>query len=302
VAPPQRTAHDPETISLLVDSYKSRWPDAALHVGFFHGGVPSAAQLKACGGLPVRLSTHPADLNQATAAAVRDAGGAVVELEAMSLDPHVLRTCKRAYTPSRVRSMATRLTKMGFKVGLHLVPGLPGSDVAGAIADVEALIDDGGPWVDFVRIWPALGFEGADLARWAQAGRWRPWDVAQTVDVVGAMVAALDNAGVPIARIGIQPGQDIPVQAVAGPVHPNLRGEIESRRFGDRIRSALCSHLTGTDVVIAVHAKDLSWAKGTSNVNGRTAKAHFGLKSLEFVADASLERGTVRVIGGKGEP
>jgi histone acetyltransferase (RNA polymerase elongator complex component) len=270
-------------------------------VAFFHGGVPSAAQLEACRGLPVRLSTHPADLNQEAAVAVRDAGGSVMELEAMSLDPHVLRTCRRAYTPSRVRSMAGSLTKMGFKVGLHLVPGLPGSDVAGAMADVEALLEGGRPWVDFVRIWPALGFEGADLAQWAQAGRWRPWDVAQAVDVVGTMVQALDEAGVAIARIGIQPGQDIPVQAVAGPVHPNLRGEIESRRFGDRIRLALSTHRPGADVVIAVHGKDLSWAKGTSNVNGRTTKAHFGLKSLQFVSDPSLERGTVRVIGGKGE-
>ena len=298
VAPSIRQAQSPETMRLLVDQYAQRWPDTALQIGFFHGGTPTSAHVEACQGRPFRLSCNPADLSRDDARRLFDGGCTTVELEAMTFDPHVLRTCNRPYTGHRVRTMASRLREMGIKVGLHLVPGLPGSDVSGALSDVDTLVGDGSPIADFVRIWPAIAFEGSDLAHWAAGGRWEPWDVDLAVDVVGKMVEVLDGASIPVARIGIQPGQDIPVRAVAGPLHPNLRGEIESRRFGVRIRNAMSGVAQGADVTVVIHPKDLSWAKGTSNINGRTTKSRFGLNSLRFVSDAGVERGTVRVDGG----
>jgi len=302
VAPENRRPHCPETIGALIASTRERWPKADLEVGFFHGGIPTMAQMTACEGLPMRLSVHPADLSPDNAKGFRDAGGVMIELEAMSFDPHTLRTNLRQYTPDRVRLMAKNLQQMGFKVGVHLVTGLPGADVEGALCDVADICASDPPWVDFVRIWPALGFEGAILSRWAQTGAWVPWDLNQTVNVVGQMVEGFDAAGVTVIRLGVQPGQDIPVRAVAGPVHPNLRSKIEARRFSDRIRLALValfqaapSQSIGAVVLVAVNEKDLGWAKGVSNINGRTLTAHFGLTSLRFVSEPCLERGTVRV-------
>jgi len=283
----------------LIGSTAARFPERDIEIGFFHGSFPSDQLLDAGQGYPLRLSCHPSDLNESQASHFKEAGGTTVELELMTLDPHVLRTCGRAYSVTRVRRMAGRLRAMGFKVGVHLVPGLPGHDIEGALTDAEGLVDCGVPWVDFVRIWPALGFVGATLVDWAQEGRWLPLDVGEAVDVVGQMVAICDENHVEIARIGIQPGQDIPVKAVAGPVHPNLRGEVESRRFVERLKDALAEVDGGSDVVVAVNPKDLHLAKGTSNINSRAMKSQYRLSSMRFQTDTGVSRGTVRLVGEK---
>jgi histone acetyltransferase (RNA polymerase elongator complex component) len=291
IAPPPRATPCAQTIDLLIKEKKERFPQDNLCVAFFHGRIPNEEQLAACAGLPVRLSLNPADMSPELATRLQAAGADIVELEAMTFSPHALRASQRPYTVMRVESMAKKLKAMGFKLGLHLVPGLPGSDVGDALDDATAACSAG--WVDHVRIWPALAFQGAVLADWAKEGRWRPWDVRQAVDVVDQMTATFDAAGIPVVRIGIQPGQDIPVRAVAGPLHPNLRGEIQSRRFGYRIRKALEGVSAGANVTIAVNGKDLAWAKGTSNINGRTSRALYQLEAIEFVADESVQRGTV---------
>lgn len=299
VAPPQRAASTPDTVAAMVENFADRWPDADLEVAFFHGGTPSRELMEAAGGLPMRLSCHPADLNRASAEAFLEAGGTIVELEVMSLDPHVLRNAERQYTVGRVRSMARQLKDMGFSVGAHLVPGLPGSDAVGAVSDISGLLGDDGPWVDFVRIWPALAFEGAKLATWADSGAWRPWDVGEAVGVLVQMVAVAEHAGLPVVRIGIQPGHDIPARAVAGPNHPNIRGEVEVIRFGTRIEQAVRNSSGTLDPVMLVNPKDLTWAKGTSNSNAKMVRAKLGLRSLRFETDTTIPRGTVMVSGGQ---
>jgi len=262
-------------------------------VSFFHGRIPDHTQLAACAGHDKNLSANPADLNLDNTFILQAAGVGTIELEAMTFSPHVLRSAERPYTAQRVVAMGEKLKALGFNLGVHLVPGLPGSDVEDAIADAQTVSRSG--WADHVRIWPALGFQGAKLSEWAKTGRWRPWDVRQTIDVVDQMVSVLDDANIPVIRIGIQPGQDIPVRATAGPNHPNLRGEIESRRFGKRLRNLLEGTPPGSTVVAAVNSKDLAWAKGISNVNGRTCESLYRLKRLEFVADETVERGTVHL-------
>jgi histone acetyltransferase (RNA polymerase elongator complex component) len=281
----------------MVQNYARRWPEAELEVAFFHGGFPSRELMAAAHGLPMRLSCHPADLSRASAKKFAHAGGTTVELELMSLDPHVLRIAERQYTVGRVRTMVRQLKDMNLSVGVHLVPGLPGSDAAGAVADLCGLVDEAGPWVDFVRIWPALAFEGAKLATWADSGAWRPWDVGEAVGALVQMVAAADEAGLPVVRIGIQPGQDIPVRAVAGPDHPNMRGEVEVLRFGARIEQAVRNSNASLDPIMLVNPKDLSWAKGTSNSNAKMVRAKLGLRSIRFETDKTVPRGTVLVAG-----
>ncbi len=295
VAPPRRLPWGVDSMMALVESTALRFPNRELEVAFFHGGFPSRALLDAVHGRPLRLSCHPTDLDKPNAQLFRAAGGEVVELEAMSLDPHVLRVCKRNYRASRIQKMATSLRSMGFSVGIHLVPGLPAQDVEGVLSDVEALVENGSAWVDFVRIWPALGFAGAQLVDWAADGTWHPLEVGQAVNIIGRMMNMCEERGIDVARVGIQPGQDIPVSALAGPVHPNLRGEIDSQRFAFKIEAALNRECAGDRIVVLVNPKDLHLAKGTSNINARRLKSRFSLDSIHFKPDVDVIRGTVEV-------
>ena len=295
VAPPPVASPTPDTVSAMIDHYASERAPAGseLEVGFFRGGIPDDDQLAACGGLPVRVSCNPADLTRQKALRLRSSGCEIIELELLSLDPYVLRCCERTYTVGRVEGMLRHLKRMGFKLGAHLSPGLPGSDADSASSDIRRLAEAG--CVDFVRVWPALGFQGAALAEWAQDGRWVPLELPDAVALVERMMDALEAAGIPIIRVGLQPGQDIPVQAVAGPYHPNLRGEVETRRFRRRMIAALRDEVLGEEAVVRVHPKDMGWAKGTSNTNARALRTRLGLSALHIVADPDVARGTVAV-------
>ena len=120
------------------------------------------------------------------------------------------------------------------------------------------------------------------------------------VEILMDVVDICAEADIAIARVGIQPGQDIPVRATAGPVHPNIRGEVESRRFAERLHRQLQGTAMGADIVVRVHPKDLSWAKGTSNVNARTARTRYRLGSLQFATDESVSRGELKIAANKG--
>jgi histone acetyltransferase (RNA polymerase elongator complex component) len=140
-----------------------------------------------------------------------------------------------------------------------------------------------------------LGFEGSTLLRWAEQGRWRPLDVPEAIEVAHRMMDICDSLGVDVARVGLQPGQDIPVRAPAGPVHPNLRGEVEARRFAARMTQALAGVEGGSHVVVHVHPKDLHLAKGTSNINAKAMRSRYALSAMEIETNGSVARGTVRL-------
>ena len=295
VAPPVRPPATPETLTALIENYRNRWTGRELEVAFFHGGTPSGHLLAAASGHRMRLSTHPSDLHQADAVRFKQAGGETIELEVMSFDPHVLRTSRRDYTTGRVVQMVRTLKEMGFAVGIHLVPGLPGADAAAGIEDVQKAADLD---VDFLRIWPALALEGSLLSAWAEDGRWQPWTIDDAIGAVGRMVSTAHASALPVIRVGIQPGHDIPVRATAGPVHPNLRGEVEMVRFSSLLEDALPQSHGETEVVFVVHPKDLSWAKGTSNQNARQIRTNHGIETVRFKVDENVPRGTVRAEGG----
>ena len=52
-------------------------------------------------------------IGRGCALALAEAGAEAVELEALSFEPHVLRTCRRGYKSGRIITMATALAEMG---------------------------------------------------------------------------------------------------------------------------------------------------------------------------------------------
>ena len=295
ISPPGQVPPKAETVRALIAHYEAeRAPQGSdVEVGFFRGGVPGPDLLDACQDYPIRVSCNPADLSRQDALRLHSAGVQTIELEVFSLDPYVLRSNSRDYTVARILGMFRVLSEMGLKVGVHLVPGLPGGDEETSMADVRVLIESG--HVDFVRLWPALAFEGATLAQWVQEGRWNPPEVPAMVALLERMMDGLEAAGIPVVRVGLHPGQDVPAELIAGPYHPNLRGEVETRRFGRRMMAALADRDTGPSPVIRVHPKDIGWAKGTSNTNARMIRTRLGLVELKIVSDPDVSRGTVAV-------
>ena len=140
-----------------------------------------------------------------------------------------------------------------------------------------------------------MALEGSRLAELARTGRWQPMSLGEAVTTSLQMVEIFEEAEVAIARLGLQPGQDIPVRAVAGPLHPNLRQLVEVRRFYARMAHELSLVPRGSTVELQVNPRDLSWAKGTANANVRALRAACALAALRICPDESIPRGDVRL-------
>ena len=186
--------------------------------------------------------------------------------------------------------MGEKLKAMGFRIGVHLVLGLPGSDVEDAINDVHTVSQCG--WADHVRIWPALGFQGqADVGSSPLAPMGCPADA----DVADQMVAIRTPAQYPLYALGFSQDKTSPFVPPQAPSTPTSAARLRADASAAPARAALEGIRPGGTAFVHVNTRDLAWAKGTSNVNGQTWSALFQLNCLEFVADDSVRRGTVRL-------
>lgn len=298
VRPPLRRPPDPDTVRALVEHYareRRPAPDTPMEVAFFHGGMPPVPLARAAHPHPLRLSCSPADASREQIEVLRALGLATVEVELLTFQAEVLRDLQRGYSRTHAEAFVRGLKELGLRVGIVLSPGLPGSSHDQALADARraAGLDDPGLRADLVRIQPALALHGSGLAALARSGRWRPMSLGEAVTTSLEMVEILEAARVPVARLGLQPGSDLPVRAIAGPVHPNLRGLVQARRFRRRMAAALEDARPGSRAVLRVHPKDLSWAKGTANENVRALRARLQLAELALETDAGLPRGAI---------
>jgi hypothetical protein len=286
LSPPPKPAQSPEVLEALIASYAER--DGRLEVGFYRGGLPSDELFAIARPHPIRIACSPADLGPASIGELAARGVETLELEVCTMSDRLLWALRRGYDAAHVRLLVAAARNAGLAVGVALVPGLPNHTVEDALDDARFA-----GIADFVRIVPALAIEGSDLSRWAEQGRYQPLELADAVAVVTDMVDIVHSLGTAVARIGHQPGPDGLGKVVAGPWHPNFRGLVETRRFRRRME-ILASELGDTRrVLLRVHPKDLSWAKGTSNENVRWLRERLAIQDVELAADETVARGAL---------
>jgi hypothetical protein len=290
--PPPRPPPSPETARALVEAARrdARRP-GPLRVSFVHGGLPSDALLDALPPGPFALSVHPSALDRRTAAALVGRGLVQVELAIWSVDRRVAAPLGRGPALDALGSQLAGLRALGVRCGLWLMAGLPGSSHASAIAEAERVVSECRP--DFVRICAAPALAGSALARAVAAGAWAPMGLGAAVTTLTAWLDRFDAAGLPVTRVGFIPGHDIPARAVAGPVHSDLRGLCEVRRFRRRVLAALADAPPQAQAELAVHPADHGWALGPSRSTLRAARAARALAALEIRPDPTVPRGAV---------
>ncbi len=295
--PPVAPPPEPELVDALIQSYRADLaPGEALELAFFHGGVPSDALLEVAAGLPVRVCCSPADLSPEEADRLAARGVGLVELDVLTFADPVLRALSRGYNAARVQAQRAGLARRGVAVGLTLMPGLPGSSHPGALADVDRALDPNLPRPALIRVLPALALAGAGLARWMEEGRWRPMRLGEAVTTVAAMLDRLEPSGVPVARVGWQPQQDLPWRMVGGPWHPNLRGLVAGRRLRRRAAEALRGVEPGASVTLGVNPKDEGDLRGSSGEHLRALRVALSLEDIRLAPDARQDRGTVVLV------
>lgn len=181
----------------------------------------------------IRLSTHPAGLSPVQLDRLTRFFVTTVEIGCQSFSDQVLTLSGRGHRVCEVVAGVKRLRARGIRVGLQLMPGLPGADHGEALTSLEAALSLA---PDFIRIYPTVVLPGTPLEQLLAQGQYRPWSLDAAVDTVADMLERCRQAGVPVIRTGIPP---LDCKPVAGPYHPAFGQLVKSRLWKRSLAAAL---------------------------------------------------------------
>lgn len=168
----------------------------------------------------IRISTRPDYITNDCLEFLKRYQVEIVELGAQSMTDEVLKLSGRGHT-ARDTSIAVKLLKeYGLKVGLQLMPGLPGDSIDSILYTSKKVIELN---PDFVRIYPAIVIRDTPLEKLYLSGLYKPWSLTDMIDICRKMVALFHANGIPIIKIGLQSGEALKQGIVAGPYHQSFR-------------------------------------------------------------------------------
>ena len=244
----------------------------------------------------IRISTRPDAVSDGVLIYLREQGVRTIELGVESLDDEVLRQSGRGHTADAVRDACARIHHYDFQLGLHLMCGLPGQSATSWQKTVRESVS---MRPAMLRIAPTLVLKNTPLERLYRQGRYIPLPLEEAISQCAYAYAWFHRNGIAVARVGLALSDgngDGADKVVAGPWHPSLRQEVESRLAGDVILSRLQQTHA---VLLTVHPKDYSVVLGCGQRNLSLWETKTG-RSILIERDPEQPRHTVRV--GAGEP
>lgn len=220
----------------------------------FYGGTFTAqppAALRACLNLfatarrqglaaTFRCSTRPDAVDAPRLALLRDAGCSMVELGVQSFADAALAAARRGYDGARAREACQAVTAAGLRLGVQLMPGMPGVTPEIFLRDVAQLCEaPAAVTAHAVRFYPCVVMEGTELARLWREGRYAPWTLETTLDALARAWLMTLHARIPVIRMGLAPESALDAALLAGPWDAELGARVMARALLRHVRQAL---------------------------------------------------------------
>ena len=164
-------------------------------------------------------------------------GGTKVELGVQSIYDDVLKKIKRGHGVSDTIIATELLKDAAFKVGYHVMPGLPGSSFKRDLKMFREIFENPNFKPDYLKIYPTLVVEGTELYEMYERGEYVPY----TTDEVAELIARAKKYFPKWVRVQrIQ--RDIPVKYAIGLDKGNLRQIVREklRQYGWRCKCIRC--------------------------------------------------------------
>jgi histone acetyltransferase (RNA polymerase elongator complex component) len=236
----------------------------------------------------IRFSTRPDTIDRQRLELIKNYPVLTVELGVQSMDLDVLRTSRRGHSDMDTERAVDLLKTRPYSIGVQMMIGLP-DDEPDKMMKTGQRIANLRP--DFVRIYPTLVIKGSPLARWYQAGKYRPLSIGTAVTLVKDLYLLFQKAAIPVIRMGLQhdEGFDDPETIMAGPYHPAFGHLVYSEIFLDCACKAIAAEKRrGHKIQISVHPRNVSRMRGLKNKNIRQLNQLFHLKSVDIISDPGI--------------
>ncbi len=132
------------------------------------------------------LETRPDLVSEAEALRLRRLGATKVQIGVQSLSDDVLRRNRRGHDVETTRRALSLLRRTGFKLHVHWMPNLYGSDPRADVEDFKRLFDDPAVRPDELKLYPCSLIESAELMQRYEDGSWRPYGESELLQVLTA--------------------------------------------------------------------------------------------------------------------
>ncbi len=189
------------------------------------------------------VETRPDGIDVRTVVRLRLQGVTKVQLGAQSFDDAVLNANLRGHTAQDAARAVGLLRRAGFKVILHWMPNLLGSDPERDRADFARMWSDPGLRPDEIKIYPCSLLEETGLYKYWEKGLYKPYSDSDLIRLVADCKAMVPE----YCRIN-RVYRDIPSSyVVEGCRISNLRELVqgELRRSGRECRCLRCREIRG---------------------------------------------------------
>ncbi|MBW2349436.1 MAG: radical SAM protein [Deltaproteobacteria bacterium] len=243
----------------------------------------------------IRVSTRPDALDEEKVRLLRTLGVGTVEVGAHSMDDGVLERSRRGHTAAHTRAAVGLLRRRGLRVVVQVMVGLPGDSAQSLNRTVEELI---ALRPHMARLYPVLVLEGTPLARWTEAGTYRPLALEEALASCEGACRTLEEAGIRVIKIGLLPSSDLVNgnRIVAGPWHPAFGFLVRARLYRKRLLERLPGRRAGGMITIRVPEREIPLVRGYRNEGLRFIKERTGADVVAVEPDETLPPGGMEIL------
>ncbi len=165
---------------------------------------------------------------------MRQFGATRVELGVQMIDDSIYRKVNRGHMVKDVVFATKALKNAGFKVGYHIMPGLPGSNPRKDLKLFRRLFSDSNFRPDQLKIYPCQVIPGSELEKIYWKGDYKPYNKEQTIKLLTSMLKSVPR----YCRVMRVMREIPPEYLVDGIVNIDLRKDIEEalRKKGEKLK------------------------------------------------------------------
>ncbi len=241
----------------------------------------------------IRVSTRPDAIDVERLELMKSYGVATVELGVQSLNNEVLMLSKRGHTVAHTEEAAELLKRFGFRMGVQLMPGLPGDSEEIFLQTVRKVVE---LRPAMARLYPAVVIAGTELADWYNHKRYRPLALEDAIKICGESCILLEERGIRVIRIGLMSSPSLLEQGtiLAGPWHCAFGFLVRYWIHQKRIERFLPGPGESSNIGIRAPHREIPLVRGYKNQGIRWMENRTGAKVEyvrrdDFVQDGRIE-------------
>ena len=125
------------------------------------------------------IETRPDVCTEKDIKKMREWGATRVELGVQIIDDKIYKKINRGHSVKDVIDATKRLKDAGFKVGYHIMPGLPGSNPKKDLQLFKKLFSDSSFKPEQLKIYPCQVIPGSELEKWYWQKKYKPYSKEQ---------------------------------------------------------------------------------------------------------------------------